>query len=680
MQATVTGGSGTVDVSVTRYIHLRQAATRIKAVFLTSAFVEGFTSTGRVRAGFATTFKARVAPVTIRLAITGSPTGGNFRIAYTDSTINRTATINHNATVAQVQAALDTLMASVSTQTNSPVTATVTGSTLPAGTMDIVLNSPDPLHSMFGLHIVNAALTGGTTPTVTLTPTSGAFSDFQFPTVDSGPSTSYANWGYNEGLIVSYPLDFTVVDGQRIRMDMVWNAYTRDNIAGAAARWPIQNGFTNCYQARKQWTGRYTLDAITTGNDIIAGTGTPTPLALSNPPIPHMILGQVSGLTRRLNVLVYSNSITGRLSQSITSVLENMGYNVIPWGHSASAPREAMDDPEFRYLAGKCDAFVWAASENIINPQALDSSSYFGGATATDTSRLVDELWDMAEEIGKPFFVVPPYLMGLNTADITVPLLTKTQDDTAYKRCLDFRSRVAARIASDPRNGVLADVYGPIIVDHNDPTITKKYASEPLLSGGNGFALWRLDSNNVSGNAPTDDNVFAWRMWQLTDASGDGMFRGVRWDGGDNTQATGFQLRHKPSQEIAFGPTYPDHSVGIGFLQQDHYTGSKLYCYKGGGSPSPIGETRTIRTTAGSAYGLNGHNTVWRVDEIATVGVAYADSWWLMERPGDNIGDNNGSPSATSGLHLQVGLVSALWWRWAAYEFHPLMQGIAREA
>jgi hypothetical protein len=692
-QAAVTGASGTVDISATKVLHIREAASQVKFVYLTSAFVEGFTSTGRVRAGMAASFKNRYARLSLNLSMVGgTATSGNFRIAYTDSTINRTTTINHNATVAQVQAALDTLMSAVSSQTFATVTATVTGSDFPAGTMNIVLNSTDPLHNILGLQVVNNSVVGAT-PTFAIN--TAAFTDLQFPSVDSGPVTAYPNWGYNEGMIVSYPASTSVAAGDRLRVDMVWLGYERTTIAGITntnTRFPSQNGFANRYPATKQFNGRFTIDALTTGNDIIAGTGTPSAISFGaggGTIAPAMILGQLSGLTRRPNVLLYANSIIGTV-QNVVTKLECMGYNVESWGHSGSAPREAMDDPEFRYLASKCDAWIWAGSENLINPQALDSSSYFGGSTETNTERLVKELWDLANEIGKPFFVVPPYLMGLNAADMTNQQLTKTNDETAYGRCLDFRTRVADKIAADPRNGVLLDVYGRIIVDGSDQGLDKRYLYHSLPNSKNGIAFWRLDTDNVSGDEPTDTNVFAWRCGTFTGSAGNGNFRGWRRDGGDNTQGLPFAKRHSARQEECFGPSSPDHNAGISFVAQATFNGTRLVCYKGGGgSPVAVGQTAHIRTlTAGGGMFLNGNNQTFRLDEAPTAGTTYSNSWWAMDFVVDSVNlpysnfpltDSNGSPSATTGLHLNVGVVSALWYLELEKTFHPLMQSMKRE-
>lgn len=686
MQSQAIGGTGTVDLSVTKTLHVRQAASEIKFVWFTNVPTEGFTSTMRTRAAIASGFKARVALQSTRIQVTGSPTGGTFRIGYMFD--KQTATIAHNATVAQVQAALNTLATEVSNETGFPVTFTATGSNLP-GPIDIQVNGGEALiHNVHGLYLGTNSLTGGTSPTVTFTNQVGTYTNVTFPSINGGSRTSYENWGYNEDVVVSLPVSFSVAAGSRLNVQMVWNSIERAAIGGVAAasvQVPSQNGYSNRYPVNKQYQGRFAIDTITTGNDIIAGTGTPSTLSLTHTVAPAMILGRLSGLTRRLNVAVYADSIVGS-SQNITEILENMGFNVIHWGHAGSHPREVMDRASFRYVADKADAIIWAATANIINPQALDAADYFGGAAATDTSRLLNEIVDVAEEINKPFFLVPPYLIGLNYSNPAAQTLTKASDITAYDRCVDFRTRAAAYFNANPKNGVLLDVYGPIIVSGADQSASLggkpwRYLFHTLPGDGAlGIQLWRLDSDNVSGDAPTDDNVFAWRFQQYRTA-GSHQFRGYRNDGG-NEAFQPFAMRHKMSQEIAFGPSAPNHDAGLGTMAKGQYQNSRFYCYKGGGgSPVAIGQIRNA--FAGPCMFLQGPNITWRVATAPTVGTVYTDTWWQQEFANGlpaQLTDNNGHASNTTGLHLDGSVVSACWWRAARYIIKPLLDQIQREA
>jgi hypothetical protein len=350
-----------------------------------------------------------------------------------------------------------------------------------------------------------------------------------------------------------------------------------------------------------------------------------------------------------------------------------------------------MDDPDLHYLTKFADAVVWAMADNLINPQALDSADYFGGATATNTSRLVNELFDFAESINKPFFVVPPYLMGLNAANMTAQTITKASDQTAYNRCLDFRSRVAARIAEDPKNGVLLDVYGRIIVDGTDQGLSQRYLYHNLAGGKTGIALWRLDTDHINGDEPADTNVFAWRCGTYTGSAGNGNFRGWRRDGGNNTENVAFAYRHSVRQEQCFGPSDPDHNAFISFIAKPTFNGTRLVCYKGGGgSPPAVGQAVHIRTlTAGGGMFLNGNNQTFRLDEAPVGDTTYPDSWWAMDFVVDSVNlpysgfpltDNNGHPTNTTGLHLNVGVVSALWYLELTKTFVPLMNSVQREA
>lgn len=689
-----TNASGLVNISATKSLHIREGSSEIKMVFFAAGFVEGFTSTGKVRAGMASTFKADVARQNVTLSMVGgTATSGTFRIGYmVDASVNRTVAINFNATVAQVQSALDTLMAAVSAQTGEAATCTVTGANFPAGTMTFEMTASHPCHNILGLFIESTGVSGAT-PTFALGV--GARTSMQFPPVDGGPVTDYPNWGYNESLITTLPATISVNAGDRLQVRMVWLNFERTTIAGVsntATRFPSQNGFANRYQANKQFNGRYTIDAITTGNDIIAGSGTPSAISFTGGGtiVPAMILGRLSGLTRRLNVVVMGNSILGTV-QNCISQLEALGFNVISWGHSGSHPREAMDDPDLHYMCRFADAVVWAMADNLINPQAFGTTEYFGGASVTNTTRFVNELFDMAEAIGKPFFVVPPYLMGLNAADMTAQTITKATDQTAYDRCLDFRTRVAERIAADPRNGVLLDVYGQIIVDGSDQGLNKRYLYHDLPGGKTGIAFWRLDVEHLNGSEPSDTNVFAWRCGTFTGSAGNGNFRGWRRDGGDNAQGLAFAYRHTARQEQCFGPSDPDHNSGISFVSKPTFNGTRLVCYKGGGgSPAAVGQTAHIRTlTAGSGMFLNGNNQTFRLDEAPTAGTTYPGSWWAMDFVVDSVNspyssypltDSNGHVTNTTGLHLNVGVVSALWYLALTKTFVPLMNAVQREA
>lgn len=681
MQSQTIGGTGTTDLSVTKTLHVRQASSELKFVWLTNVPTEGFTSTMRTRAAIASGFKARVATQRTRIQVTGSPTGGTFRIGYMFD--KQTPTIAFNATVAQVQTALNTLAAEVSTETGFPVTMTATGSNLP-GPIDIdVAGGENLIHNVHGLYLGTNSLTGGTTPTVSFTNQVGTYTNIVFPSINGGERTSYENWGYNEGIVVSLPTTFSVRAGERLNVQMVWNNLERAAIGGVAAgsvQVPSQNGYSNRYPVNKQFQGRFTIDTITTGNDIIAGTGTPTTLSLTHTVAPAMILGRLSGLTRRLNVLLFADSIIGS-SQNITEILEQMGYNVIPWGHAGSHPREVMDRAEFRYIAGKCDAVIWAATANIINPQALDAATYFGSSTATDTTRLLNEIMDVAEEIGKPFFLVLPYLMGLNYSNPLAQTLTKAGDITAYNRCLDFRSRAATLFNSNSKNGILLDVYGPIITNGADQGLADRYIYNTLpADGALGIEFWRLDTDNVMDNAPTDNNVFAWRIEQHITA-GSHQLRGARIDGGSWTSQP-FALRHKINQEIAFGPSAPNHNAGLSTMAKGQWQSSRLYCYKGGGgSPTAIGQVRNA--FAGPCMFVQGPNITWRVTAGPTAGSVYTNTWWRQEFANglpNPLTDNNGHVSATTGLHLDTSVVSACWWRAAQYIIRPALQRIQREA
>jgi hypothetical protein len=144
-------------------------------------------------------------------------------------------------------------------------------------------------------------------------------------------------------------------------------------------------------------------------------------------------------------------------------------------------------------------------------------------------------------------------------------------------------------------------------------------------------------------------------------------------------------------QEQCFGPSDPDHNAFISFIAKPTFNGTRLVCYKGGGgSPPAVGQAVHIRTlTAGGGMFLNGNNQTFRLDEAPVGDTTYPDSWWAMDFVVDSVNlpysgfpltDNNGHPTNTTGLHLNVGVVSALWYLELTKTFVPLMNSVQREA
>ena len=69
MQSQTIGGTGLVNVSATKTLHVREASSELKFVWFPTNPTEGFTSTMKTRAAIASTFKARVATQTTRLVL-----------------------------------------------------------------------------------------------------------------------------------------------------------------------------------------------------------------------------------------------------------------------------------------------------------------------------------------------------------------------------------------------------------------------------------------------------------------------------------------------------------------------------------------------------------------------------------------------------------------------------------
>lgn len=107
------------------------------------------------------------------VTVTGSPTGGTFTLTYEGTA---TATIAYNATAATVATALNNMFATRGGPGASPLTAAVTGS---AGGPYTVKIGGVPSGQGIDLLVLGAnALTGGTTPSVTVTNISSTTTDF----------------------------------------------------------------------------------------------------------------------------------------------------------------------------------------------------------------------------------------------------------------------------------------------------------------------------------------------------------------------------------------------------------------------------------------------------------------------------------------------------------------------
>ena len=116
------------------------------------------------------------------LSITGTPTGGTFRLAFTVGGLS-TAAIPYNATAAQVQSAMQALPALTGW-------VTCTGGPLPGS--PVIINFTR-LQSMQTLIATNS-LTGGTTPAIVIThATMGAQGDPILITIDTGPLPAFPN-------------------------------------------------------------------------------------------------------------------------------------------------------------------------------------------------------------------------------------------------------------------------------------------------------------------------------------------------------------------------------------------------------------------------------------------------------------------------------------------------------
>jgi hypothetical protein len=130
------------------------------------------------------------------LAETGVPTGGSFTAQYATTGIAvGTVTISATSTVAQAQSAF----------TAAGIAATITGTTLPAGSLTVTFNTVGPVAQPT---IVSSGLTGGTTPAgTTASATTGAAVGSFTMSVGATDDSGTANLT-SEGLVL---YDFSVV-------------------------------------------------------------------------------------------------------------------------------------------------------------------------------------------------------------------------------------------------------------------------------------------------------------------------------------------------------------------------------------------------------------------------------------------------------------------------------------
>jgi hypothetical protein len=145
---------------------------------ITAELVEGFNNGGSQAAGGQAVGSAGV-KAQHTFATTGSPTGGSFTATYSQGTI----TIPYNETAAGLQTLLDELL--------EPGIVAVSGGPLPGTGLVVTYETPGPV-SVPTLNYTG--LTGGTTPTATVTSTTtgvsiGAFSLTISATNDSGTVT-----------------------------------------------------------------------------------------------------------------------------------------------------------------------------------------------------------------------------------------------------------------------------------------------------------------------------------------------------------------------------------------------------------------------------------------------------------------------------------------------------------
>jgi hypothetical protein len=216
------------------------------------------------------------------LAITGSPTGGTFQIRFDTSGL--TAAIPFNATAAQVKLNLE----AVSTLHKNDLT--VTGGPLPGSSMTITFAGPTVSETpLVAPVITGSALTGGTTPTATITTVNAGTSaaairhvvidDPPHATAGTRPPSSTTDgtktlarntavlWNSNaSGLVVDssarWNIDPSIFDAEPFTDDALIQIWARLRWSTTPAQWSI---VLSTFQTVPEWGRRYSIEYGSTG-------------------------------------------------------------------------------------------------------------------------------------------------------------------------------------------------------------------------------------------------------------------------------------------------------------------------------------------------------------------------------------------------------------------------------
>lgn len=371
------------------------------------------------------------------------------------------------------------------------------------------------------------------------------------------------------------------------------------------------------------------------------------------------ILVEEQGSTRKPRCAVIGDSWLDSVKENVHEWLVNFGYAGGTLAHAGAAPDGMWSSGLVRGLAENNDIIINGLGVNLISYTAIRASAYFGGATLTDTSKMIEDTRRCVQSSGQAWIQVLPYPAGL---DLTNPLAqTKNGwvgNQVTYDRIIDYRNRM---IAANPDDvGLVYDLYAPVLdFTPGDATHPIKFKADDIGGGLRGVnagaafpSLFRFTCSAYASNRFTINPTAVDGLWPVLPAGGN------------------FPLTSAQREVFGDGRVRPgggdfdgSRSSGSG------WAGAKLVCISG--DPSVVGQVLTINNKFPLWNpAVQGH--VFSCNEAASG--TYAGSVWEMRIPVD--GDNKGSVSAISTLHLTLPMRSYCWALFCINYLKPLLQSI----
>lgn len=421
---------------------------------------------------------------------------------------------------------------------------------------------------------------------------------------------------------------------------------------------PINNDFMPNPQGL---FSRATNDALNTAKwkhyrnqDIIANTRSTTSGTPNDTGTPTFdILTLQNGSTRKAKVAYMYDSLFDNVSHTIHERLVNFDYCNIGLGHAGASPYDMFGSSLVNGISANGDIIVNGLAVNLINPQALISGTYFGGATVTNTKPMVDDLIRTVKTSGNAWFQLLPYPIGL---DVTSPLAqTKSNSTisiTAYDRCIDYRNKLLTASSDDV--GRVIDYYAPIL-DYNpgNPSLPITFKADDIGGGLKGINIGELEPDVFRFTCTS----YASNRFDCADIAADGNWL--------VPPLTGYNHPLTNLQRECFGDgRWAKDDVSLGCRSnRNGWTGAKLVCISG--DPSVVGQVLTINLV----YPVWGQSFVFSCNEGASG--TYAGSVWEMRIVLD--ADNKGSTSQIPGLHVTLPYRSYCDWMFWRYTLKPYL-------